>query len=75
MSEEEIIVPLPEIEWDEYDEEEEEVCEHEWEVDRVTDWGMAGSHTVHVCVDLYCSKCETYANTDGSWEFTDEDVV
>ena len=24
------------------DDEEEEVCEHEWEVDRVTDWGMHG---------------------------------
>ena len=57
------------------DDEEEEVCEHEWEVDRVTDWGMAGSHIVHVCVDLYCPKCETYANTDGSWEFTDDEVV
>ena len=76
MSEEEVIVPLPEIDWDEYDdEEEEEVCDHEWEVDRVTDWGMMGSRTVHVCVDLYCPKCETYGNTDGSWEFSDDEVV
>lgn len=74
MSEEEVIVPLPEIDWDEYDDEE-EVCEHEWEVDRVTDWGMNGGNIVHVCVDIYCPKCETYGNTDGSWEFTDDEVL
>ena len=75
---------------DEYDDEDEDVfgsiqndeetvldwaCDHEWEVDRVTDWGMNGSRVVHVCVDIYCPKCETYGNTDGSWEFDDEDVV
>ncbi len=78
MSEEEVIVPLAEIDWDEYDDEdedEEEVCEHEWEVDRVTDWSMHGSHVVHVNVKIYCPKCETYGNTDCSWEFNDEEVV
>tara|TARA_R100000353_G_C6378723_1_gene161259 strand:+ start:60 stop:299 length:240 start_codon:yes stop_codon:yes gene_type:complete len=79
MSEEEVIVPLSEIDWDEYDDEEEEdeeeVCEHEWEAERVTDWSMHGSHVVHVCVNLYCPKCETYANTDCSWEFTDDEVL
>jgi len=57
------------------DEEEEEVCEHEWEVDRVTDWSMHGDHIVHVNVQLYCHKCETYGDTDCSWEFTDDEVV
>ena len=57
------------------DEEEEEVCDPcEWEVDRVTDWSMHGSHVVHVNVKIYCSKCETYGNTDCSWEFQDSDV-
>jgi len=74
MSEEEVIVPLPKIDWDEYDEEE-EVCEHEWEVDRVTDWSMHGSHVVHVCVQIYCPKCETYGDTDCSWEFNDDEVL
>ena len=57
------------------EEEEEEVCEHEWEVDRVTDWSMHGDHIVHVNVQLYCHKCETYGDTDCSWEFTDDEVV
>tara|TARA_Y100000004_G_scaffold24532_1_gene24721 strand:+ start:629 stop:832 length:204 start_codon:yes stop_codon:yes gene_type:complete len=60
---------------DEHDDEEEEVCEHEWEVDRVTDWSMHGSNVVHVNVQIYCYKCETYGNTDCSWEFSDEEVV
>ena len=60
---------------DEHDDEEEEVCEHEWEVDRVTDWSMHGDHIVHVNVRIYCHKCETYGNTDCSWEFSDEEVV
>jgi hypothetical protein len=54
---------------------EEEVCDHEWEVDRVTDWGMMGSRVVHVNVQIYCSKCGEYGDTDCSWEFNDEDVV
>ena len=74
MSEKEVIVPLPEIDWDEYDDEE-EVCDHEWEVDRVTDWSMHGSHVVHVNVQIYCSKCEEYGNTDCSWEFNDDEVI
>ena len=60
---------------EECEEDEEEVCDHEWEVDRVTDWGMNGGNIVHVCVDIYCPKCETYGNTDGSWEFTDDEVL
>ena len=70
MSEEEY-----EDEHDDEDEDEEEVCEHEWEVDRVTDWSMHGSHVVHVNVQIYCSKCEEYGNTDCSWEFNDDEVV
>mgnify|MGYP003134919917 CR=1 FL=1 len=57
------------------DEEEEEVCDPcEWEVDRVTEWSMMGTNIVHVVVQIYCPKCETYGNTDCSWEFSDSDV-
>jgi len=74
MSEEEVIVPLPKIEWDVYDEEE-EVCEHEWQVERVTQWDMNGSHSIHVCVEIRCAECGVEGNTDCSWEFTDNEVM
>tara|TARA_Y100000592_G_scaffold92989_1_gene155501 strand:+ start:3364 stop:3603 length:240 start_codon:yes stop_codon:yes gene_type:complete len=54
---------------------EEEVCEHEWEVDRVTDWSMHGSRIVHVNVQIYCSECGEYGDTDCSWEFDDDEVL
>ena len=65
---------MSEEEYEDEHEDEEEVCEHEWEVDQVTDWGMNGTNVVHVVVRVYCPNCETYGNTDCSWEFQDSDV-
>ena len=63
---------MSEEEYEDEHEDEEEVCDHEWEVDRVTDWGMMGSRVVHICVDITCSQCGCSSYTDGSWEFSDD---